>query len=376
MPQQAHNDVALFYPMDYDIVPDTRQEEILAATLHWSVDRGVVRPASPAQQSLARMRSDLATVLAYPVARGDAAQFISDFIGWYLLLDDDLESRRVSDDDAFAAMPPLFERYLAALAQGRAPRRTKTSEASSGLLRGAADLGARLCLLGGRAWRARFLRSMWGYFLHGVLREMSHHRRGTLPSLAEYVDLRVESSGSYPIFDLIEVASGSELPDDVAAHPLIQDLRRTAAVTISWANDVLSFHKEKRRSHQGALNLPLLLMSDSGLSEGQAFTAAVGIHNAEMRHYLSLREEVLETSALDQAVVRPWLRDLDVIMRGLLEWQLLAARYTDGRDVTVLVRRHAGGAGAAGPRPGRQAPSWPQVKGLARVARRNGHRTR
>lgn len=332
--------IALYYPMDYDIVPDGRHEELLTATLRWSVERGVVRPASPTQRSLARMRSDLATVLAYPTAREGAAQLISDFIGWYLLLDDALESSGGPGDAMLAAMPSVFERYLEALAGARAPDSPAASHASGELLQGALDLGARLRLLGGPAWQARFLGSMRTYFFQGVLPEMTHYARGTLPSLTEYTDLRVDSSGAYPIFDLIEVASGRELPEEIAAHPLIRELRRAAALTISWANDVLSFHKETQPNRTGALNLPYLLMADGELSEQQAFIVTVGIHNGEMKRYLRLQQAVREDAVLDRAIVRAWLRDLDVVMRGLLEWQLLAARYTESRGLAVRVAGH------------------------------------
>jgi hypothetical protein len=325
--------------VDYDIVPNGRHEELQAATLLWSVERGVVRPASPAHRSLARMRSDLATVLAYPGARGHSAQLISDFIGWYLLLDDELESSGARDDLTLAAMPSIFDRYLEALAGACGP--CPAGEAPGELLRGALDLGVRLRALGSPAWQARFLRSMRTYFDQGVLPEMIHYAHGTLPSMSEYAELRVDSSGSYPIFDLIELASERELPERIAAHPLIRELRRSAALTISWANDVLSFHKEKHPDRTGALNLPRLLMTDGGLSEQQAFQVSVGIHNGEMRHYLRLQQAVREDAALDPATVQPWLRDLDVVMRGLLEWQLLAARYTELRGLKVSVQGHA-----------------------------------
>ena len=187
---------------------------------------------------------------------------------------------------------------------------------------------------------------MQTYFYDGVLPEINHRVRGTLPSMTEYTELRVESSGSYPIFDLIEPAIGIELPPDIAAHPLIQHARKVAAVVISWANDVLSCHKE--RGPRGALNLPALLVADCGLSDGQALDVTVGIHNAEMRHYLSLKQDVLKVAALDCAAVHAWLRGLDVVMRGLLGWQLEAARYTYGRQLAVRIDG-AGREGCARP---------------------------
>jgi len=324
------NDIHLFYPMDWQITPRAGHDTLLAATLHWSVHGGVVQPGSSLHRSLSHMRSDLATVLAYPSSIGDTAQLISDFIGWYLLVDDHLESVNQGDLQP-GRMSAVFERFLEMLFEPGA----SSEPTDSGLLAGAMDLGTRFRALASTAWLARFRESMRTYFYLGVLPEIIHRMRRTLPSPIEYVEIRVDSSGSYPIFDLIEIATGDELPEEIAAHPLIRKLRRAAAVTISWANDVLSFHKEG--GARSALNLPHLLMADCGLTEQQALNIAVRYHNAEMRYYLSIQQEVRELAALDCALVRAWMHGLDTVMRGLLEWQLLAARYTLGRSITVRV---------------------------------------
>lgn len=324
-------DVTLFYPADWQVTARAGHEDLLEGTMRWSVEQGIVQPGSSSHRSLERMRSDLATVLAYPAAHGEAAQFISDFIGWYLLLDDELESSSGHGEDDLRRMPALFDQYLDALTDPSAFQ----APDMSGLLRGALDLGARVDGLASPAWQARFWESMRTYFYHGVLPEMTHSVRKTLPSLTEYTELRIDSSGWYPISDLIELSSGMELPTEVAAHRLVQEIRKVAAITISWANDILSFHKEQ--TGQRGLNLPFLLMSDCDLQEAHALRATAGIHNAEMRRYLSLKQEAQSVNGFDSAAMRSWLRNMDIVMRGLLEWQFLAARYTQGRSLAVRV---------------------------------------
>ena len=119
--------ITLFYPMDWEPTPRAGHEALLARTMRWGVELGVVYPGSPRYRSLQRMRSDLATALAYPDARGQNAQFISDFIGWYLLLDDALEAA-----EDLSRMTARFDECLAALTdpalrrpvcRGRARRR-------------------------------------------------------------------------------------------------------------------------------------------------------------------------------------------------------------------------------------------------------------
>src|SRR5688572_26371573 len=105
-------DITLFYPADWHVTVRAGHEELLEGTMRWAVEQGIAQPSSWSHRSLERMRSDLATVLAYPAAHGKAAQFISDFIGWYLLLDDELESSTCHGEDDLRGMPALFDQYL------------------------------------------------------------------------------------------------------------------------------------------------------------------------------------------------------------------------------------------------------------------------
>ncbi|MGK3970030.1 terpene synthase family protein [Sorangium sp. So ce118] len=322
--------MSLYYPVEWRGQLRSQHRSLLDGTVCWALQKRVVQPESRAHRSLERMRSDLATGLAYPSATGGVAQFLSDFIGWYLLLDDMMESL-IQPDCTQPSLSSLFDRYLHALAEPDA----SSGDPQDGLLQGALDLGVRLRALGSPAWRARFCGSMRTYCYRGVLAEVEHRSARTVPGLREYVELRAESSGSYPIFDLIEVASGQELPATIAEHPAMRELRKVAAVVISWANDVLSFHKERRRPH--ALNLPGLLMHHQGLGDEQALQRAVLMHNEEMRWFVSIKQQLLGWSGADGVAVRSWLHGLDVVMRGLLEWQLLAARYTHGRSLDLRV---------------------------------------
>jgi hypothetical protein len=329
MSTETHSDMQLLYPPWPHVAPGPGHETLLSRTVSWALRQRVVEPASPSLYSLERMRSDLATVHAYPTATGERAQFISDFIGWYLLLDDALET--IDPEERFLPrMSARFDRCFAAMTQ---PSELEEEEESEALVAGALDLGRRVRALSSPAWQARFHESLRTYYHQGVVHEIAHRARGTLPDFAAFTDFRVESSGSYPIFDLIELARGRELPLEVAAHPAIQELRRVAAIVISWANDVLSSHKERRTP----LNHPVLLVRHKGMDAQQALDETVAVHNAEMLRFMTIKQNVLREAALDTSGVRGWLDDLVMVMRGLLEWQLRATRYTSGRHLSVRI---------------------------------------
>lgn len=327
----ADNDTTqrLLYPLGSHVSPQPGHERLLAETVHWALRHRVVEPGSRSLHSLERMRSDLATVLAYPGASGERAQFISDFIGWYLLLDDAMEVV-ASEEHCVLQTTASFERCFAALTRPD----ELDEEPRDGLARGALDLARRARSLGSSAWRMRFYESIRTYYYQGVLHEITYCARGTVPGVEEFTNFRVESSGSYPIFDLIELAAARELPLNIAAHPTIQQLRRAAAVVISWANDIASFHKEQRGS---SLNYPLLLMHQKGICARQALDETTRIHNAEIMRFMLMVQSALCTAVLDTPHVPDWLHDLQTVMRGLLEWQMRATRYTSGRSIGVRI---------------------------------------
>ncbi len=328
MSTKTHSDMKLLYPPWLHAAPNPGHEALFTETVSWALRQRVVEPSSPSLYSLERMRSDLATVHAYPTASGERAQFISDFIGWYLLLDDALEAIG-PEESCLPRMSARFDRCFAALTRPG----EFTEEEPDGLVRGALDLGRRVRALSGPAWLARFHESMRTYYHQGVVHEIAHGMRGTLPDFAAFTNFRVESSGSYPIFDLIELARGRELPLEVATHPAIQKLRRVAALVISWANDILSSHKE----HRNPLNQPVLLVRHKGMEARQALNETVAMHNAEMLRFMAMKRNVLREATLDTSSVRGWLDDLVMVMRGLLEWQLRATRYTSGRNLNVCI---------------------------------------
>ena len=59
---------------------------------------------------------------------------------------------------------------------------------------------------------------------------------GIVEDLESYIELRRDTSGCKPVFDLIEYSLGIDLPDAVVNHPVIQSLNQGSNDLVTWSN--------------------------------------------------------------------------------------------------------------------------------------------
>lgn len=59
---------------------------------------------------------------------------------------------------------------------------------------------------------------------------------GVIPDLESYIDIRRDTSGCKPVFDLIEYSLGIDLPDYVIEHPVIKALNQGSNDLVTWSN--------------------------------------------------------------------------------------------------------------------------------------------
>jgi Terpene synthase family 2, C-terminal metal binding len=73
-------------------------------------------------------------------------------------------------------------------------------------------------------------------FFQAVQQQALFRANGTVPDLEAYIDMRRETSGCKPVFDLIEYSLDLELPDAVIEHPVIAALNEGANDLVTWSN--------------------------------------------------------------------------------------------------------------------------------------------
>jgi hypothetical protein len=73
-------------------------------------------------------------------------------------------------------------------------------------------------------------------FFQAVHQQALFRANGVVPDLETYIDMRRDTSGCKPVFDLIEYSLDLELPDLVAEDPVIVALNQGANDLVTWSN--------------------------------------------------------------------------------------------------------------------------------------------
>lgn len=73
-------------------------------------------------------------------------------------------------------------------------------------------------------------------FFQAVHQQALYRADGTILDLEAYIDIRRDTSGCKPVFDLIEYSLDLELPDAVVEHPVIVALNQGVNDLVTWSN--------------------------------------------------------------------------------------------------------------------------------------------
>ena len=73
-------------------------------------------------------------------------------------------------------------------------------------------------------------------FFQTVHQQAFYRADGIVPDLETYIEMRRDTSGCKPVFDLVEYSLDLELPDDVIEHPVIVALNQGANDLVTWSN--------------------------------------------------------------------------------------------------------------------------------------------
>jgi hypothetical protein len=289
-----------------------------AHLVEWVGRTGLIRRES------ARRRFDRADFgwfasLVYPTANAARLELLADWFAWLFLVDDELDDGRVGRD-ATAALAALDD-LLAVLGEGDA------DVADSAAVTALADLWRRTSPGTGATWRRRFTAHLAECLRTAVTWEAGNRIHGTVPDVATYIDKRRHTGAIYVCMDLIEMAEGIEIAEDLYSTPEFTAALNAACDVVCWTNDVYSLEKERALGE--VHNLVYLVARQDGLSLADATRTVSARINAETARYLDHETALLADhaeSAHYAAGMRSW-------MRGNLDWSSRTKRYQDLADV-------------------------------------------
>ncbi len=166
-------------------------------------------------------------------------------------------------------------------------------------------------------WRVRFLDAVRHHF-DGLRAEERLRRTGRTPGVADYVELRRATSAGYVAHALIEVVTGTPLPDAIYHHPAVRAYAAAGNDLLSWFNDLVSVDRDG-----DGPNLVRSLAAQRGLPMDAAVVAAGRMWQGRMAGLADLRSAVPDFGP----VLDRFLDGVDHAVRGTLDWTAESARY-------------------------------------------------
>jgi Terpene synthase family 2, C-terminal metal binding len=267
-----------------------------------------------------------ASSATYFYPRADLAAMIacSDWCAWLFFLDDSY------DENVQASWDHLAARRLMALCL-RVLRGADPPVGAPPLARFTRQIRRRLLALapGGERWLRRFAASAERYLYRGVLPANANWAGGVVPGIEAYLVQREHDSAVHTCIDLIELAGGLSLPDEVHAAPPLPEVRRLCARALAYTNDLMSYEKEVMR-HGNPNNLVHVLMARRSLPFELAVHRAVALINHDTRRLVELEGDIL-AGPLPPAAAR-YVAGMRQLLRGNYDWSLATARYRSERS--------------------------------------------
>lgn len=247
---------------------------------------------------------------AYTCPRGtrEGLQLLADWQMWLFAFDDGFcdESEHGRRPDAMVRRVTEFLGIL----EGACPASEDPFD------QGLADVTGRLADRAEGFQQARFVAAVRGYFMAQCW-EAANRAAGSVPSFPEYAYMRRHSGAVRTCTAISDVAGGFALSAREYDHPDVVAATDAAINIACWANDILSYPKETRRS-QVVHSLPVVLGAEQGMAK------AAKAHDSEVTRYLD-KEQRIRGWAGPQ--LQRYLDDLRFWITGNLAWSKNSGRY-------------------------------------------------
>lgn len=186
-------------------------------------------------------------------------------------------------------------------------------------------LRVKLLSLAPEGWWDRFIEDVEESIFAGSLEAARCRARGATPPLDRLLELRLHDSAVFPAFDIIEIASGLRLTEDVLRHPAVIEMRKLAGRHIAHLSDLISYHKEVPRD-RGPCNLVDVLVRDGGMSPCQAVRWIVDTANADVRRFIELEASLPRWRVDASAPAQGYIDGMKHWMTGNLDFNVKSLR--------------------------------------------------
>jgi hypothetical protein len=312
---------------------------ITADSIAWARALGLIGGGRRETAHFTAMSSGAFATLAFPSAAPELARMISDMTVVAFVIDDMADgdipnslrgaSARgaVSGASARGAASPgelLFPSLVAFFRSGDEAQMPKAPPQDP-LFAALRDIRGRLLGAGlSRAWLGRLAEGLRGW-LDGVDEEDTYCRAGVVPDPATLMDVRTRAGATLFFMSFVEASRGVDLPPEILESGPVTALREAAGRAIIYPNEILSYPKEFAHGHP--MNLITSLLHCEGMTLEGASARVVAMHNADMRRFDELAQEITATTG-PCPDMQAFILGLRHYVHGSFAWGWHAARYS------------------------------------------------
>jgi germacradienol/geosmin synthase len=282
-------------------------------------------------------RHDYGLLCAYthPDCDGPELNLITDWYVWVFYFDDHfLELFKRTRNTAAAR--DYLERLRAFMPTGGG----EIPEPSNPVERGLGDLWVRTVPAMSADWRRRFAATTKS-LLEESLWELANISEGKIANPIEYIEMRRKVGGAPWSANLVEHATGAELPASIAETRPLRVLADTFADGVHLRNDIFSYQRETEQ--EGEVNNGVLVFERFlGLDPQQAADAVNDLLTSRLQQFEHTAVTEVPTlfaehaiSLSEQAAVLTYVRGLQDWQSGGHEWHLRSSRYMNNGGRTA-----------------------------------------
>lgn len=187
------------------------------------------------------------------------------------------------------------------------------------------------------SWCAR-LRTAWEGFNNAYIVETYNRYHGKMMTMEEYIPLRRHSGYMYVAVAYMEKTLGFEMPPELLAMPVLQEMIRMVCDTISIGNDIHSLEKEEGR--EDIHNIVMMLQHERHCTRQEAIAITCNMINDWIAHFLLLEKEIpvlcqsFQLSAEITSSVLAYTSGLGRLIGGYYVWARSSRRYHAGNFTT------------------------------------------
>ncbi|KAH9848860.1 terpenoid synthase [Lenzites betulinus] len=311
---------------NFPLVYHPEGDAVAAESVKW-LDQGCPELSPKARTALYGLQAGELTAYCYPTCTAPRLRVVSDFMNYLFHLDNisDGMMHKGTEELSDVVMNALWfpDRYAPTTGQPAA-------EASAGRM--AREYWSRCIQDAKPGPQARFKETL-ELFFEAVHQQARDRDTGIIPDLDSYINVRRDTSGCKPVFDLIEYAMDIDLPDFVVEHPIIKALNQGANDLVTWSNDIFSYNVEQSRGDTH--NMIAILMSLHGLDLQSAVDHVGDLCKQTIDAFIENKGNVPSFGPELDRDVALYVQGLQDWIVGSLHWSFMTRRYfgTAGAEV-------------------------------------------